>query len=311
MDTKNGIEEGLKVMGIEYLYVEEVQLQHIDIIASLHNQARIGHSLNQETVDSYSRSLISGDIFPPIMLLRQKNGKSIVLGGNHRIAACQKLLWDKWRYGAFLLVDISEAQKRMIIYKSNLTHGLPSAIEDRVEHALDLITTTGISQLEASMITKCTLGMIAGKIAYRAASERSERVGMVSVAKNMVPSNLARVNSIEDDDLFKKTLGYVQAKKLPIRDIDAVLRDLKQEKTVRAKIAHIEKLEADESKKKKATGGDNNKFDGIMRAISRAKSDTRKVIKEHSPLITDDVKVLIKNNLCDLRSVVEEAIRKY
>lgn len=119
-------------------FVPELDLDKLDVAASLANQARL-ESLNEEAVERYQADMERGDVFPPILVHRRrtKRGeKLVILGGNHRTAAARKA--KRRRLSAYLIEADGDAVLRLM-YEDNRRHGLPPTDEERVMAAQHLM----------------------------------------------------------------------------------------------------------------------------------------------------------------------------
>src|SRR4051812_39000956 len=75
---------------VSWEYLENVGANQFDIETSLKNQARF-EPLHEETVEEYAEAMGRGDLFPAVVAIRRrKNGKLVIIDGNHRLAAAQR-----------------------------------------------------------------------------------------------------------------------------------------------------------------------------------------------------------------------------
>lgn len=119
-------------------FVPELELDTLDVAASLANQARL-ESLNEEAVERYQADMERGDIFPPILVHRRKTKrgeKLVILGGNHRTAAARKA--KRKHLSAYVIEADGDAVLRLM-YEDNRRHGLPPTDEERVMAAQHLM----------------------------------------------------------------------------------------------------------------------------------------------------------------------------
>ena len=82
------VETWLDSIETAWSYVDELDLAAVDEKASLRNQARL-EPLDDDTVERYAADMTRGDVFPPV-IVRSKNSRLVVLGGNHRYHAAKR-----------------------------------------------------------------------------------------------------------------------------------------------------------------------------------------------------------------------------
>lgn len=121
--------------GIEH-HSRRIALGSIDKDASLANQARF-LSLHDDVVITYAAAMEQGDVFPPIVVNKQKSGKYVVLDGNHRVAAAGLVGFTETT--ALVTDNIATAQAELFTYAANARHGLPTSTDERVNQALFLV----------------------------------------------------------------------------------------------------------------------------------------------------------------------------
>lgn len=115
---------------------ERVPIRSIDREASTRNQARF-LPLHPELVDQYKAAMEQGDLFPPIILNATKKGKSVVLDGNHRLAAAADAGYTS--IDAFLVIEATQAQLELVTFEANARHGLATTIQERIQQGLYLV----------------------------------------------------------------------------------------------------------------------------------------------------------------------------
>lgn len=192
------IEDFLTERGITFDLLQQVSIANIDVETSLHNQARLGQPLNEETVRRYREALKRGTKFPPALVKRQRDGSLMVLDGNHRVAA----------YAAEELpIDVYECEGRpealtLVMYEANTQHGLPTSEEDRVAAAMYLIDQ-GFGMKEAADRMLVSVALVRREVARVNAERRAARVQLDPRQWGRLPDSIrTKLLQLSTDEVF-------------------------------------------------------------------------------------------------------------
>lgn len=142
--TSDAITRWLNAHGVVWTLVDALDLDDVDLAASLANQAR-REPLHEDVVARYAADMVAGDTFPPVLVTRRPDGRLVLLGGNHRAAAARRA---KASLSA-LVVHGDASVLTLLKYEDNRRHGLPPTTEERLEQGL-LLMDLGYSQREAA-----------------------------------------------------------------------------------------------------------------------------------------------------------------
>ena len=96
--------------------------------------------------------LIPADELPPITVVQRQQG-NVLIDGAHRVERARRL--DEKMINAEFLEISSDKELIKRAYTANQTHGLPDKMSRRVDFALWLIQSQGLSYRDAAMVAKC------------------------------------------------------------------------------------------------------------------------------------------------------------
>lgn len=146
MARNEATEAWLKSHGATYDF-KTINLDQVDKVASHRNQARVSGPINDETVILYGAAIEQGDQFPPIVVNQRRDGKYVVIDGNHRVAAYD--LNNVTKTEGYVVSDISETQRLVLTFEANTKHGLATGLQERLRQAVNLVEM-GSSMIEAA-----------------------------------------------------------------------------------------------------------------------------------------------------------------
>jgi ParB-like chromosome segregation protein Spo0J len=176
--------------------VETISLSVIDWAESANNCARLTDPLNKEKIDDYANCMRNGDVFPRIVVERQKKKSGyVILGGNQRSAAL-KSLDASASIECYVVDPLTTGERELVIRSLNSRHGWGSTKEERIEHAVFLVRKYGmrVDDVARAMVVGVT------SINNRIRSE-NERVRLAKAgidAASMSQSALSAISSIAD-----------------------------------------------------------------------------------------------------------------
>jgi hypothetical protein len=190
------------------------------------NQSRFGWSkLKQSRVDEYALDMMAGEPFPCLVVIRARDGKYNILGGNHRFAATE--IAGITNIDAYLLtvsdISILDALTRML----NRPLGEPTTMEENVMTALEWADTWK----KSLAVTAQTF-----KLSYDTLSRRKrqlERIGLleslgVRRTDELTKDVLERLGPITNHTVLKRIVPHIIRKKMKTADaailIDEVVR---------------------------------------------------------------------------------------
>lgn len=150
MGRNSHYEAALTKQGVQWQYVDRLELDEIDAAKSLRNQARLDMPLDEELVESYRSSYKAGDDFPPLVVWRTSSrAKYLLIDGNQRYAAATKA-------GRKTLdVYAVECTDEMVINRitwsfNNIVNGKRLSEEEALKHAVTWVRKYGRDAKEAA-----------------------------------------------------------------------------------------------------------------------------------------------------------------
>ncbi len=220
-------EKWLQSHGMDFT-LREVHIDQIDREASHRNQARVGAPVNDDTVLLYATAMEKGDEFPAGVMYQRRDGKYIVVDGNHRIAAAD--LRGLKSYPAYVIDNPSDVQVRMLTYEANTKHGLPTSLDERVQQARHLVNL-GSKPDEAARM----LGVPASRLqnALRVTQD-DQRAASLQVNKrwvNLPKSIRVRLDSIQNDNVYLALTDLVLETGIKTQDMDKIIPRVRSKRT--------------------------------------------------------------------------------
>ncbi len=167
-------ESWLKSHGATYTF-GTINLEQVDKVASHRNQARVSGPINDETVVLYAAAIEQGDQFPPLVVNQKKDGKFVVIDGNHRVAAYE--LNDVQTSEAYIVSDINETQRLLLTFEANTKHGLATGLQERLRQAVNLVEM-GATMVEASKNLGLPFSRVQNAVAQFRTDKRLTQLGV-------------------------------------------------------------------------------------------------------------------------------------
>ena len=189
------IEQWLDTLELTWTYEAELAAGDVDEKASLRNQAR-AVPVDPDVVERYAEDMRRGDRFPPV-IVRQKNTRLVVLGGNHRYAAARAA---KAPLDAYVVVCSDECALR-ISYEDNRRHGLPPSPQERTAQALHLVAL-GYQPAAAARLVGITHSRLQRAQAADAFTARTRTVDTPTDAADLPESSKSRLMAVRADPIF-------------------------------------------------------------------------------------------------------------
>lgn len=242
------IERLLKESSIEYKR-SRVDLTQIDKEQSLQNQARF-LSLHDDVVLTYAAAMEQGDVFPPVVLHKQKNGKYVVLDGNHRVSAANLVGYVETT--AFVVEKIAPAQAELFTYAANARHGLPTTTEERVNQGMFLVAR-GNRPKEVAKALSIPETALYRAMASRRGSERLIRVGVK--ADKLADSMVRRLDAIASNTVLLPAAELVMKASLRSDEVSALVSEINKGESEKDQLQTIESWKNRHSGRLRSTSG--------------------------------------------------------
>lgn len=214
---------------VGWSYLSQLNTALFDIDRSLQNQARF-EALDEDTVEQYREAVERGDPFPAVIAYRpRKNGKLLIIDGNHRLAAHD-------RAGA--TIDVYEVAQgtrpqtvALMTFAFNTRHGRPTSEEERTSQALYLINS-GASLGAAASAVNIPERVLKRAVAKANADKRAAEVMGDLREWNALPqSSKARLLNITTDEGFKDAVHLTYAARLGSEEVFELVSELNASKS--------------------------------------------------------------------------------
>lgn len=216
-------EDLLNELGVQWTYIEALELEQIDQGASLANQARL-EPLDQEVVERYQAAYEEAEDFPAL-LVRKGRGKQgmLLLGGNHRYAGAVGA--GKTHHDVYLVVGTGEVLSRLM-YEDNRRHGLPPSTEERVMAARHLMAgPDGLSAAAAARAVGVGKGKLDQAIAVVGADRRAEEMAVEGWSR-LGHTQRWRLSFLDRPRVFRRAAELTVAANLRANEVFDLVTDL-------------------------------------------------------------------------------------
>ena len=191
-------EQLLTKLDVSWVY-STVGIGLIDQQASLQNQARLGVSIHQETMDEYATAMRDGAAFPALVGFMRPNGSFILAGGNHRLAAAKST--NRLTVDLYVCDVKDEAIRRLITTSLNTTVGVRTTREDAVIQAVSWMESYGRSVSAAAQAYNLPRESLDTYLRYRDTRRRLQGVGLIPDKINR--SSLKHLSRITNDNVLR------------------------------------------------------------------------------------------------------------
>ena len=144
-------EQALTKQGVDFDYLERLDLEAIDTDASLKNQARLLNPLEQELIDQYTSWYKEGSDGPALVVYEKKGRKRtwIIIDGNQRVTSAKKA--GKKTLDAYVVkCDSQMVLDRLTWSFNNLVNGKRLSPEEALEHAKTMVQKYGMDMKAAA-----------------------------------------------------------------------------------------------------------------------------------------------------------------
>lgn len=245
----------LKRQGVSFTYLPRLDLEAIDVQASLRNQARLLNPLEDELIDQYSGWYKEGIDGPPLVVYEKKRAKRtwIIMDGNQRSHAARKA-------GLKTLDAYSvETTDPMVIDRitwsfNNLVNGKRLTREEALAHAVSMVEKYNLDNKTAAD----EFGVHTKAVQQKVLANKLRRVlheNKANEATKLSDEKLEDLNSLRSlgDEVFTAAATTAQKCGLTRMDILTLKDDVKKAKTNDEKIEAVAKFaDSDLAKQRRA-----------------------------------------------------------
>ena len=210
-------EEDYRTMNIPFI-VKEIRFSLINLVKSADNCARLGAQVIKDKVEDYAHCFRNGNSFYRTACYLDAKYGYVFTSGNQRGNAI-KLLIDSGEVPGDPLIQIYELQTKdemlleAITRSANVSHGVPNTIDERILHAVHMVSKMGMTLANAEQLYRVSQATIALRI--RANTVRKE-LGEASIDTSHVPTTtLEHLSKIDNDSRAFVQIGALVAQHVP------------------------------------------------------------------------------------------------
>lgn len=218
MARNEATETWLKSHGATYDF-KTINLDQIDKVASHRNQARVSGPINDETVILYGAAIESGDEFPPLVVNQRRDGKFVVIDGNHRVAAYE--LNNVEQVEAYVVSDITETQRLLLTFEANTKHGLATGLQERLRQAVNLVEM-GASMIEAAKNLGLPMSRVQSAVQQFRTDKRLQQLG-VQRWDRIAPTTRRRLYNVRSDKVTAAIATLAVESQMSGPDVDSLV----------------------------------------------------------------------------------------
>lgn len=297
-------EKWLQSHGMDFS-LREVHITDIDREASHRNQARVGAPVNDDTVLLYATAMEKGDDFPAAVGYRRKDGKAVVIDGNHRIAAAD--LRGMSSYPMYVIENPSDVQIRMLTYEANTKHGLPTGLDERVQQAMHLVHL-GSKPEEAARMLGVPKNRLEGALRVTKADQRAADLQINKRWVNLPKSIRIRLDSIQNDNVFHALSELTLTTGIKTQEMDKIIPRVRSKRTEKDQMAVV--AEEFSRRKEEVRVTAHNRF-GLPPRIQSVVAASRTIVRVDVDTFTSadigaDLKARIRVQLLEASRRLEE-----
>lgn len=209
----------IEKLGLKYVD-SVIGIDDIDEKASRLNHARV-ERIDKEHAESIAIGMKVGLPIPKLVI-RNKDGRHIIAGGNHRHEACKKT--EQQSVQAYI-VTCSDGEFNLLCRELNACVGKGSTHSERVQHAADAVEAKQKTRSQASDDFGVTANAIGMELRKR---EADRRLAAMNGKAKKVPVTLKPILSdIQANAVFEKAVELASSKGLTTKEARAVIADAK------------------------------------------------------------------------------------
>lgn len=208
------VEQWLTREEVDWHWEKAIPLSRVDLEASLKNQARLRVSLIPEHVDELSISVQEGVQLPDPVGYYNKDGRIVIISGNHRIAAYRQineLKWGNIEKIDWYIVNSYAWNLDILTRTSNILEGVPLTKEERVEQAKHFVRVLHFTVVDAGKKVGISSKIV--NVALEGDDVR-ERLAKYQFANNIPLTTLCKIYRIKQDNAFLETAKLIQEAQL-------------------------------------------------------------------------------------------------
>lgn len=236
-------EQALNRAGVQWVYVEEIKLEDINLQRGLRNQARILSPLDDDLVERYRERAMAGDEFPPVVLW--KPGPRVMyvpVDGNNRLAAYGKV-HKKKSTDAYVLSTEDEKVVDFLTWTfNNEVNGKRLSAEEDLEHAITLVRKHGYTSEDVSKACRVKMWLLRQKIRALEVKETLQAHGQHKSYAEVTDTKLDKLHALSTagEEVLMKAVEVVGKTAAGETETQELVKEVRAAKTVPAKMEVLE-----------------------------------------------------------------------
>lgn len=239
------LEEDLRSLNVTW-NLATIRMTEIDIAKSKVNGARCAQSLLPAVIEDYAQAMKNGDAFPRLTVYRDLGSAYVILSGNQRRGAMQKLIDEKEIEKdpsiEVYVVDTSEKMELEAIARSgNVHHGERATKDDRIAHAVHMVRTYGMRSEDASQLFRVAVVTINQHVR---AEQMRKNLGEYGINADTIPTGTLDVLTKVKDEKVVKKIGQLVAQHLPpAKDVMQTVNRIDRAKSEESRLQIVKDME--------------------------------------------------------------------
>lgn len=221
---------------------EMVRLDSLKVQKSLNNNARINEPLNDQHVLLIAQSMEAGEAINYIVTTNVGD----ILAGNHRTAAAEFCGYDS--VGAYVVSNADKKTQDLIVRTDNASHGMAYSKEEKIRHALYLISM-GFTVEEVAVLESIDYDELLKRKESQEIRYKLDEMG-VDVS-GVHHSTLYELRRIENSQILQDTAKIVTGTHLSAAQTKKVVSRINNSNNKKATLEEIKKEGIGPSSKKK------------------------------------------------------------
>jgi ParB-like chromosome segregation protein Spo0J len=278
------VEQHLEDRLVKWTYQDSIPLTQFDEKASLQNQARFD-PIHEEAVLRYAEAMERGDKFPAVVGYKNRQGKIIIIDGNHRYQSSKR---NNYKDIDVYVVEATPEIIQVLTFEANSRHGIAPSVEERTRHAIFLIDQ-GASVDAAAASTGLLSSSVQNAWGLERANRRARSLNVTRGWNKLARDQKTRLAAISTDAGFVAATQLAVDARLSVLDTKKMTAAMKTLRSDRSQVQHVQEIK-EELRAMNAEPGSGVKV--------HAKMDARRSLIPHLGYITS----------CDMDAVVNSCI---
>jgi ParB-like nuclease family protein len=288
------IEEWLTSHGVSF-EPKAILIDGINRNKSHKNQSRFV-ALDETWVLTIAEAMERGDVFPPIVVWKDK-GSYIVADGNHRVEGATVNGYTE--IDAYVIEEATQRQIQVLTFEANAKHGLPASHEERMAHGVYL-SELGVEQKRAAAMVNVPAAQLQKAVALSRADARARTLG-IERWDSISAWSRSRLTNLRSDVVFGAAARLVIEAGLLGNQIETLVTTVNKESTETAQLAVIDGTRKTQMPVIKNTAGGRlpipTDLTRLYRAVTYAENVDQATLNAAKSALTDDQRGLLSERI--------------